>query len=538
MTDFDFSRLKDVPIPPGRPEARTRAREAALSAFDEAGADFVRCTACGTRAGANTRVCVECGQALSVSAGNPAAAKNIGVGSRFDGRIKLPPRSHTTWRLRPITAIAASISLVVIGGLFVLFVQRLEAPLEHAMRQTSTSPEVALRAVSGGRSQVAESKQPMPRQRGAEARPEEHSLPLASLPINSMVAPGTSAPRPPWEGQVVDVFLSGLRYKDSRVSEPDLVASVDLAAVVDRARSSETGQPQISFNPVKIAAREPVSTFSIAFDRTGYANVRRELEAGRFPPRDTVRIGDMINSFLYAYPEPASPFAPIRATVTVLPSPWNPANKLIHIAIKGYQPGRPEQVSQVLHDDLSSRVAPIADDVKVVIEFNPARIADYRLIGDHAGSGGGASNIGQAGESFEAGRTIIAIYEVTPTVREFVTGLRKLPLEPTSSSLRTKEEEYGYLRTQFTLPGDKTIRSVELPITRDLEKSSVEQASNDVRFSVAVAAFGQRLMSEPYVNAFGYDAVMALANGAKGEDPFGYRADFLKLVQSAKSARP
>jgi len=538
MTDFDFSRLKDVPIPPGRPEARTRAREAALSAFDEAGADFVRCTVCGTRAGANTRVCVECGQALSVSAGNPAATKKIAVASRFDGRIKLPPRSHTTWRLRPITAIAASISLVVIGGLFVLFVQRLEPPLEHAMRQTSTSPEVALRAGSGDRAQVAESEQPMPSQRAAEARSEEHSLPLTSLPIKSKVTPGASAPRPPKEGQVVNAFLSGLRYRDSRVSERDLVSSVDLAAVVDRARSSETGPPQINFNPVKIATREPVSTFSIAVDRTGYANVRRELEAGRLPPRDTVRISDMINNFLYAYPEPANPFAPIRTTVTVLPSPWSPANKLIHIAIKGYQLGRPEQVRQAPHGDLSARVAPIADNVKVVIEFNPARIADYRLIGDRAGSGGGGSNIGQAGEPFEAGRTITAIYEVTPTVREFVTGLRELSLEPASSLPRTKEEEYAYLRTQFTLPGDRTILSVELPITRELEKSSVEQASNDVRFSVAVAAFGQRLRSEPDVNTCGYDAVMALANGAKGEDPFGYRADFLKLVQSAKSVRP
>jgi Ca-activated chloride channel family protein len=71
-----------------------------------------------------------------------------------------------------------------------------------------------------------------------------------------------------------------------------------------------------------------------------------------------------------------------------------------------------------------------------------------------------------------------------------------------------------------------------------MEKPAVEQAQIDVRFSTAVAAFGQLLRSEPYLKNFGYDEVVALASGAKGDDGFGYRAEFINLARLAKSARP
>jgi Ca-activated chloride channel family protein len=66
----------------------------------------------------------------------------------------------------------------------------------------------------------------------------------------------------------------------------------------------------------------------------------------------------------------------------------------------------------------------------------------------------------------------------------------------------------------------------------------MEQASVDVRFSTAVAAFGQLLRGEPHLGSFGYDEVIALANNAKGSDAFGYRAELVNLVRLAKSARP
>ena len=61
------------------------------------------------------------------------------------------------------------------------------------------------------------------------------------------------------------------------------------------------------------------------------------------------------------------------------------------------------------------------------------------------------------------------------------------------------------------------------------------QASTDLRFASAVAAFGQKLRGGTYTGSFGYDQIIDLANGAKGTDAFGYRAAFVQLVRQAKS---
>ncbi len=81
---------------------------------------------------------------------------------------------------------------------------------------------------------------------------------------------------------------------------------------------------------------EPVSTFSIDVDTASYAFVRRALNAGQLPPKDAVRVEEMINYFPYSYPGPESAETPFKPTVSVFQSPWNKTNKLVHVAIKGY----------------------------------------------------------------------------------------------------------------------------------------------------------------------------------------------------------
>jgi Ca-activated chloride channel homolog len=87
-------------------------------------------------------------------------------------------------------------------------------------------------------------------------------------------------------------------------------------------------------NPLKVTAEAPVSTFSIDVDTASYAVVRSSLMAGALPPRDAVRVEEMVNYFPYAYPAPDGD-APFRPTVTVVPTPWNPGTELVHIAIRG-----------------------------------------------------------------------------------------------------------------------------------------------------------------------------------------------------------
>ncbi len=131
-----------------------------------------------------------------------------------------------------------------------------------------------------------------------------------------------------------------------------------------------------------------------------------------------------------------------------------------------------------------------------------------------------------------------AIYEVTPVGSpKFVEDMRYKQPEAAMPA-KDGKGEYGFLRINYKLPGEIVSRRIELPITQAFEKAAIDQVTPDVRFSVAVAAFGQLLRGEPYLRSFGYDEVIALAATARGEDRFGYRAEFTNLVRLAKAARP
>ncbi|MDG4561624.1 MAG: von Willebrand factor type A domain-containing protein, partial [Candidatus Competibacter sp.] len=94
---------------------------------------------------------------------------------------------------------------------------------------------------------------------------------------------------------------------------------------------------QVEDNPVKRAAEQPVSTFSIDVDTGAYANVRRFLNAGRLPPRDAVRVEELINYFDYDYPPPDGRQPPFRVNTELAPTPWNPKTLLLAVGIKGYE---------------------------------------------------------------------------------------------------------------------------------------------------------------------------------------------------------
>ena len=121
------------------------------------------------------------------------------------------------------------------------------------------------------------------------------------------------------------------------VAAPPLPASRALDAL--RAASEPTDREQYAHqedNPVKRAAEQPVSTFSIDVDTGAYANVRRFLNNGRLPPRDAVRVEELINYFDYDYPLPDSRQPPFRVSTELAPTPWNPQTLLLAIGIKGY----------------------------------------------------------------------------------------------------------------------------------------------------------------------------------------------------------
>ena len=186
------------------------------------------------------------------------------------------------------------------------------------------------------------------------------------------------------------------------------------------------------------------------------------------------------------------------------------------------------EAQKTLVDQLGGALFPIANDVKIQVEFNPAQIAEYRLIGYETRAlkredfNNDRIDAGEIG----AGHTVTAIYEVTPvgSPARLSDPLRYQPAEVTATS-----EEYGFLRLRYKRPGQDTSNLIETPILPGGE------ATPDMQFASAIAGFGQLLRNSPYLGDWSYTQAIDLANGAKGDDAFGYRAQAVQLMRLADS---
>jgi len=198
------------------------------------------------------------------------------------------------------------------------------------------------------------------------------------------------------------------------------------------------------------------------------------------------------------------------------------------------------EARKVLVEESTSTLFPIAKDVKVQVEFNPAKISEYRLIGyenrllNREDFNNDRVDAGEIG----SGHSVTAIYEMTPagSVAELVDNLRyQSPASPTAGG---QSGEYAFLRIRYKLPQEDTSRLIEAPVSAANEVGASEggRAAREARFAAAVAGFGQLLRGGQYTRGFGYDGVVALAQANKGEDEFGYRAEFVNLVRLAGSA--
>ncbi|HAO31855.1 MAG TPA: von Willebrand factor type A domain-containing protein [Candidatus Competibacter sp.] len=546
-----------------------------------------------------------------------------------------------------------------------------------------------------------------------EARPGAESNRLALQEVPAVAAPASpeSAAKPVARSKVEAV---GELKKMAPAEALAGTAAVSIGAQLDalRAPSEPTDRENyatIDENPVKRAAEQPVSTFSIDVDTGSYANVRRILNGGHLPPRDAVRVEELINYFDYDYPLPDSRQPPFRVNTELAATPWNPKTLLLAVGIKGYELAktqlppanlvflidvsgsmespdklellkkalkllvrqlRPQdkvaiavyagaagavleptsgeqkakidaaldrlsaggstnggagiqlaynlardgfveggvnrvilatdgdfnvgtvnfealknlvetqrksgvalttlgfgsgnyndrlmeqladagngnhayidtlqEANKVLVEQMSATLLTIAKDVKIQIEFNPALVEEYRLIGyenrvlrreDFNNDAVDAGDIG-------AGHTVTALYEIA---LKGGGGSLSEPLrygQATQPDEAAKGDEIAFLRLRYKQPDRDASQLQEWPIRRDQLLKQGERPSDRFRFAAAVAGFGQLLRGARYTAGFGYDEVLALARGARGDDPFGYRGEFLNLVGLARSLDP
>jgi Ca-activated chloride channel family protein len=177
----------------------------------------------------------------------------------------------------------------------------------------------------------------------------------------------------------------------------------------------------------------------------------------------------------------------------------------------------------------------VAKDVKIQVEFNPARVQAYRLLGyenrllareDFADDRKDAGEMG-------AGHAVTALYEVVPVGAPPVAlggnnlTYQKVSLRPSAS----RSAELMTVRLRYKDPDGTRSRLLSTPV----EDRSGSVASRDLRFASAVAAFALLLRNSDHKGEASYDMVLALARDAGGEDPEGYRGEFISMVERART---
>lgn len=648
----ELDRLRGARTPAPGHEAKARALDAALRAYDEAG-EKISPLAQGSGEGARLTD-------RTIRFWRQIMQKKLIAVPALAGLVALPVAGVVTWQVmgeyRPPIVPQPDGSTVETGA---PERQRLEAPAQA---------EAADKALH-------ESAPPL-------AAPQAASR----APSRDFVAGGEAASRIP--GRPMPA-----------VAPAGIAQDVYVTPREDRERFEAFGT-----NPIRSALENPVSTFSIDVDTASYAFARRSLKDGFLPDPDSVRVEEMINYFPYDWAGPESAGTPFNSTITVMPTPWNEHTRLMHVAIKGYDVEQaekprsnlvflidtsgsmhsadklpllknsfrllverlepedtvsivtyagdagtvlePTQVSdraailaalerleargstageaglreayrlaeqsfveggvnrvmlatdgdfnvgqtsdedlkrlvedkrasgvylsvlgfgrgnlndammqtiaqngngiaayidtlaeaeKVLVEEASSTLFPIANDVKIQVEFNPQRIAEYRLIGyetralareDFNNDRVDAGDIG-------SGHSVTAIYEITPagSPARMIDDLRY----GAQAQDAPESGEYAFVKIRYKAPGEDESRLIETPVTDADALPSFEAAGDDQRFSVAVAAFGQKLRGTDAVAGYGYDRIMEIAAAARGSDPFGYRAEFLSLVRLASA---
>ncbi len=197
----------------------------------------------------------------------------------------------------------------------------------------------------------------------------------------------------------------------------------------------------------------------------------------------------------------------------------------------------------MLVEQMSGTLVTIAKDVKIQVEFNPAQVASYRLIGyenrilRHEDFNNDKKDAGEIG----AGHTVTALYELVPagkqpaaSATEATSGVDALKYQQkTALTDAAHTAELLTLKLRYKQPdGDKS-QLLEYPV-KDLGQA-YGQATGDFKFAASVALFGMLLRDSPYKGTASFDAAAELAQEGRGSDLDGYRSELILLIGAAQS---
>lgn len=194
------------------------------------------------------------------------------------------------------------------------------------------------------------------------------------------------------------------------------------------------------------------------------------------------------------------------------------------------------EAQKALVKEFGGTLFTIAKDVKLQIEFNPARVQAYRLIGyenrllNDEDFNDDKKDAGELG----SGHSVTALYEVIPVgVKSNFSKVDDLKYQaPKKQTITNTTNEILTVKFRYKKPDGNTSQLIEHPLVD--ESIALSQASDNFRWSAAVAGFGMLLRESEYVKDYRYEDVVLLAQQARGVDKEGYRAEFIRLVESVR----
>ena len=197
------------------------------------------------------------------------------------------------------------------------------------------------------------------------------------------------------------------------------------------------------------------------------------------------------------------------------------------------------EARKVLVEEMGGTLMTVAKDVKIQVDFNPAQVSAYRLIGyenralRNEDFNDDAKDAGDMG----AGHTVTALFEVVPpsatvALAKIDESKYRQPAPAAAADRRNASNEMLTVRVRYKLPDAADSTRFDVPLID--RKGSFEAASPDYRFAAAVAEFGMVLRESPYRGQLNLDDVLQIAENSRGLDKGGYRQEFIQLVRKAQ----
>lgn len=194
-----------------------------------------------------------------------------------------------------------------------------------------------------------------------------------------------------------------------------------------------------------------------------------------------------------------------------------------------------QEAKKVLVNEFGATMYTVAKDVKLQIEFNPNKVQAYRLIGyenrmlNNEDFNDDTKDAGELG----AGHTVTAIYEIIPTgvKTDWLAKVDDLKYQSTNQTASTESREWCHVKMRYKKPDGVSSKLLEQSI---VPVAKVDKTSDNFRWSAAVAGFGLSLRNSPFKGDVNYTMIRELAKSAKGEDPNGYRKEFINLVDQVE----